>query len=90
MTTIIYVLEGYCYLKEAEVDLLDDYINSFNGMPVCLRLLVIDFYVIYGLDHIKAVWKEPNLRVRAYKSEMTPAYPCGAPPRLLHVCSHLT
>ena len=55
-------------LKEAEVDPSDDYRSSFNGIPVRQRLLVVDIHVIYGSGHIKTVWKEPNLRVRAYKS----------------------
>lgn len=43
--------------KDAEVDPSYDYRNFSKGIPVRLRLLVGDFYVMSRLDNIKAVWK---------------------------------
>ena len=37
-------------------------------MPIHLRLLFIDFYIISGPESIKALWKEPDLHTRVYKS----------------------
>ncbi|KAI4227187.1 MAG: hypothetical protein LQ349_006761 [Xanthoria aureola] len=41
--------------------------SQFQNIPVQLKTLVTDIYVVAGQENIKAVWKEPNLHVRPYK-----------------------
>lgn len=41
--------------------------SQFKNIPVQLKTLVTDMYVVAGQENIKAVWKEPNLHVRPYK-----------------------
>ena len=41
--------------------------SQFQNVPVQLKTLVTDIYVVAGQENIKAVWKEPNLHVRPYK-----------------------
>lgn len=41
--------------------------TQYKNVPVQLKTLVTDMYVVAGQEAIKAVWKEPNLHVRPYK-----------------------
>ncbi|KAF2759288.1 cytochrome P450 [Pseudovirgaria hyperparasitica] len=46
----------------------DSVLKAFDGLPVRLRLIFTDMFVVFGPENVNTVWKSPNLHHRAFRN----------------------